>query len=97
VFYILIALAQGERHGYEIMKTVRHDSGGAVKMGNGTLYGSLKRMLADSLIESAGDLLKEGDDTRRRYYRLTPQGRLVMEAEIKRYRTTITAIESYSL
>src|SRR5262245_42295938 len=54
VFYILLALASGDKHGYEIMKQVKKDAGNSVKMGNGTLYGSLKRMLADQLIEDTG-------------------------------------------
>jgi DNA-binding PadR family transcriptional regulator len=94
VFHILLALASGERHGYEIMKAVRQDSGGAVKMGNGTLYGSLKRMLADELIVEAGERA-EGDDTRRKYYWLTERGRAAMQAEIRRYRATVSVIESY--
>src|SRR5215472_13147151 len=55
VFYILLALAGGDKHGYEIMKQVKLDSQGQVKMGTGTLYGSLKRMLADGLVEEAGE------------------------------------------
>ena len=47
VFYILLALAGGDRHGYQIMKQVQMDSQGQVTMGTGTLYGSIKRMLAD--------------------------------------------------
>ena len=54
VFHILLSL-QGDKHGYEIMKTVRQHSNGKVTMGNGTLYGSLKRMLSDALIEDAGE------------------------------------------
>ena len=54
VFYILLALASGDKHGYQIMKQVRNDSQSQVKMGTGTLYGSLKRMLADGLIERRG-------------------------------------------
>ena len=65
VFYILIllALASSEKHGYEIMKQVSQDSQRQVKMGAGTLYGSLKRMLADTLIEEAGERpAPEADD-----------------------------------
>jgi len=86
VFYILLVLASGEKHGYEIMKQVKQDSQGQVKMGTGTLYGSLKRMLADGLIEAAGerpDLAP--DDERRRYYRLTELGRQAFAAEMQRY------------
>jgi DNA-binding PadR family transcriptional regulator len=96
VFHILLALANGDKHGYEIMKAVRRDSNDTVKMGNGTLYGSLKRMLADELIEDAGDRA-DSDDTRRRYYQLTPRGRAAMHAEIQRYRNTVDVIAKYKL
>ena len=96
VFHILLALATSDKHGYEIMKAVRRDSNGSVKMGNGTLYGSLKRMLADGLIEDAGERA-DSDDTRRKYYRLTPRGRAAMHAEIQRYRDTLNVIATYQL
>jgi DNA-binding PadR family transcriptional regulator len=86
VFSILFALADGEKHGYEIMKRVRSDTHHAVKMGTGTLYGSIKRMLADDLIVEAGDRPDPAlDDERRRYYRLTDRGNSVLAAELKRY------------
>ena len=86
VFYILLALATGEKHGYEIMKQVKADSDGNVKMGSGTLYGSIKRMLADDLIEEAGDNVNPTiDDQRRRYYRLTALGRQALSLEMQRY------------
>jgi DNA-binding PadR family transcriptional regulator len=86
VFYILLALSGGERHGYEIMKQVKQDSEGQVKMGTGTLYGSLKRMLADGLIQDAGDRPDPAlDDERRRYYRLSEIGQRALAAELHRY------------
>ena len=98
VFHILLTLANRDKHGYEIMKAVRQDSRGKVKMGNGTLYGSLKRMLSDGLIEDAGDRAEEeGDDTRRKYYRLTSRGREALSAEVKRYRDTMEVIRGYNL
>ena len=96
VFHILLALARGEKHGYELMKAVRQDSNGAVKMGNGTMYGSIKRMLEDRLIEDAGDRA-EGDDTRRKYYRITALGRHAMNAEIKRYSDTLEVVRKYAI
>ncbi|HEY7094127.1 MAG TPA: PadR family transcriptional regulator [Ktedonobacterales bacterium] len=91
VFYILLALAAGERHGYQIMKQVRQDSQGQVKMGTGTLYGSLKRMLADGLIAEAGERPDPPlDDDRRRYYRLTDRGRQALNAELRRYGEVVT-------
>jgi DNA-binding PadR family transcriptional regulator len=98
VFYILLALASGERHGYEIMKQVRHDSSGQVKMGTGTLYGSLKRMLADGLIEEAGERPDPAlDDERRRYYRLTELGRKALDAELRRYAEVVSLAEQRRL
>lgn len=90
VFYILLALAGGEKHGYEIMKQVKQDSASQVKMGADTLHGSLKRMLANGLIEEAGDRPDPmlGDE-RRRYYRLTALGRQAFEAELRRYREVV--------
>jgi DNA-binding PadR family transcriptional regulator len=86
VFSILFTLAGGEKHGYEIMQQVRRDTHNAVKMGTGTLYGSIKRMLADGLIAEAGDRPDpELDDERRRYYRATDRGKRVLAAELKRY------------
>ncbi len=96
VFHILLALAKGEKHGYEIMKQVRRDSQDKVKMGNGTLYGSIKRMLADGLIEEAGDQAGD-DDTRRKYYKLTRLGRKALDAEMKRYIDTVQVIKGYEL
>jgi DNA-binding PadR family transcriptional regulator len=86
VFYILFALAGGDKHGYQIAKQVAEDSQGRVTMGTGTLYGSIKRMLADGLIEETGQRpVPELDDERRRYYRLTEPGQRVLEAELGRY------------
>jgi DNA-binding PadR family transcriptional regulator len=91
VFNILFALADGEKHGYEIMKRVRSDTHDAVKMGTGTLYGSIKRMLADDLIVEAGDRPDPAlDDERRRYYRATDRGNRVLAAELKRYGEVLT-------
>ncbi len=94
VFYILLALAAGPKHGYEIMKEVKEDSRGTVKMGNGTMYGSLKRMLEAGLITEAGDYVdRRGDDTRRRYYRLTDLGERALGAEMQRYLDAATLIK----
>jgi DNA-binding PadR family transcriptional regulator len=98
VFYILLALASSEKHGYEIMKQVKQDSQGQVKMGTGTLYGSLKRMLADGLIEEAGEQLDpvRGDE-RRRYYRLTERGRQAFTSELRRYNEVVSIASRRSL
>jgi DNA-binding PadR family transcriptional regulator len=83
--HILVALTSGEKHGYAIMGAVETLSDGAVRMGPGTLYGSVKRMLADGLIEESDERPDPGlDDQRRRYYRLTGLGERVCAAELAR-------------
>jgi DNA-binding PadR family transcriptional regulator len=85
VFHIMLALSDGEKHGYSIMQDVTAISSGHVKMGAGTLYGSIKRMLATGLIEESDDRPDPDlDDERRRYYRLTPCGGRVAAAETRR-------------
>lgn len=85
VLHILLSLADGERHGYGIIKEVEGRTGGEVRMGPGTLYGSIKRMLADGLVEESDERPDpEMDDQRRRYYRITDFGRRVAGAEAQR-------------
>jgi DNA-binding PadR family transcriptional regulator len=96
VFSILFSLATGEKHGYEIMKQVKQDTQGKIKMGNGTLYGSIKRMLADGLIEDAGEKIGV-DNERRKYYRLTELGSKALQAEMRRYLETVLLIQQRQL
>ena len=85
IFHILLALAGGERHGYGIMQEVDASTNGQLKLGPGTLYGSIKRLLADGLIEESDERPDPTlDDQRRRYYRLTEWGRRVAAAEAAR-------------
>ncbi len=85
VFHILLALADSERHGYGIMQEIARRTDGAMRMGPGTLYGSIKRMLADGLIEASDERPDPAlDDERRRYYRLTDFGQRVAQAEAQR-------------
>jgi DNA-binding PadR family transcriptional regulator len=85
VFHILLALADGEKHGYAIMQEVEDMTEGKVQMGPGTLYGSIKRMLAAGLIEESDDRPDPTlDDERRRYYRHTGLGRKVLRRETER-------------
>ena len=85
VFHILLALANGERHGYGIMQEVAALTDGKLRMGPGTLYGSIKRMMANNLIEESDERPdSELDDERRRYYRLTDFGQRVASAEAQR-------------
>lgn len=90
VLHILLALSTGERHGYGIMKQVEIDSRGKVKMGPGTLYGSLGRMIDAGLIrESDKKVDPKMDDERRVYYRITGLGQKALAAELQRYREVI--------
>jgi DNA-binding PadR family transcriptional regulator len=85
VFHILLALADGERHGYAIMRDVTASTAGQIQMGPGTLYGTIKRMIAAELIEESDERPDPAlDDERRRYYRLTGFGRRVAAAEAER-------------
>jgi len=85
VFHILLALADGEKHGYGIMQEVARITDGAVRMGPGTLYGTIKRMLEAGLIEESDERPDPAlDDERRRYYRLTASGQRVAQAEAAR-------------
>ncbi|HEV2235686.1 MAG TPA: PadR family transcriptional regulator [Ktedonobacterales bacterium] len=85
VFHILLALSDGERHGYGIMREIEARTGGAVRMGPGTLYGSIKRMLADGLIVETDERPDPAlDDQRRRYYRIAYRGEQVAQAEAGR-------------
>src|SRR5687768_14763586 len=87
VFHILLALSSGERHGYGIMKQVELDSQGQVKMGPGTLYGSLKRMLDAGLVRESDTRIDPAmDDQRRIYYQLTGVGTQALAAELERLR-----------
>jgi DNA-binding PadR family transcriptional regulator len=82
---VLLALADGERHGYGIMLEVRERTGGRVRLGPGTLYGAIKRLKEGGLIEESGTRPDpEADDERRSYYRLTGFGGQVLAAEIER-------------
>ena len=86
VFHILLALVEGERHGYAIMQEVAQSTEGQIKMGPGTLYGTIKRLLEAQLIEESDQRPDpELDDERRRYYRLTGLGQRVVKAEALRY------------
>jgi DNA-binding MarR family transcriptional regulator len=77
VFHILIALGEGERHGYAVMQEVTERTGGKVRMSPGTLYGSIRKMLDEGLIEELFRRGAQADDERRRYYRVTKFGRAV--------------------
>ena len=92
ILYILLAVADEERHGYGIMQEVARLTEGAVQMGPGTLYGTIKRMVAAGLLEEADERPDPAiDDERRRYYRATRLGLRVLKAEVSRLRTLVSA------
>ena len=98
VLHILLALADSERHGYGIMQEVEGRTGSEVRLGPGTLYGSIKRMLADGLIEESDERPDpEMDDQRRRYYRITDFGRRVAGAEAERLSSLVSTARSKKL
>jgi DNA-binding PadR family transcriptional regulator len=98
VLHILLALADEERHGYGIMREVEERTGGETRLGPGTLYGSIKRMLADGLIEESDERPDPSmDDQRRRYYRITNFGRRVAGAEAERLQGIVAAARAKSL
>jgi DNA-binding PadR family transcriptional regulator len=98
VLHILLALSTQERHGYGIMKQVESDSQGKVKMGPGTLYGSLGRMIDAGLIrESNKKVDPQTDDERRVYYKITALGQKALAAELERYRAVVAVAKQKRL
>ncbi len=90
VFHVLVALAGTDLHGWGIMKEVSRSTEGAIELSPGTLYGLIKRLLRDGLIEESDQRPPlHWDDQRRRYYALTDLGRLVAEAEAERMRQAL--------
>ena len=96
--YILLAIGPEERHGYAIMHEVRRITDGAVKLGPGAIYTTIKRLLADGMIEESDERPDPDlDDQRRRYYRLTAVGRAVAGAEVRRLEALVTASRPWAL
>ena len=93
VFAILLSLAEGDKHGYAIMKDALTPKGGAVRLGPGTLYGTLERMMRDGFVEESG----VSDDDRRRYYRLTGSGRAALATEVGRLHAAVKSARSLGL
>jgi DNA-binding PadR family transcriptional regulator len=96
-FEILLALADGERHGYSILQEVERRSGGAVSLHAGTLYRALARLLESELIEELSTSPGRDEDERRRYYRLTTRGVAVARAEVGRLEDQLSAAKSRRL
>src|SRR5579862_1460008 len=94
-FHVLLSLADQEQHGYGVMQEVLERTGGKVRLWPATLYGTLKRLKDEELIEESGDRpAPELDDARRRYYRLTRLGRRVLAAESARLEELVRVIHS---
>ncbi|HET9408421.1 MAG TPA: helix-turn-helix transcriptional regulator [Candidatus Sulfotelmatobacter sp.] len=92
-FHIMLSLAGGEQHGYGIMQEVLNRTMGKVRLWPATLYGSIKRLIEAELIEESDERPSpELDDARRRYYRLTPLGKQVLDAECERLQELVRTI-----
>lgn len=94
MLHILLALAAGERHGYAIMQEIIQQSQGRYKIGPGTLYDNLQKMMNQALVEECPRPGKD-EDPRRRYYRLSRLGKSVLTAEVTRLEEVIHAAKSY--
>ena len=94
VFYVLLALAEEERHGYAISKAVEALTAGKIRLTPGTLYPVIHQMLADEWIAPAGD---DDDDSRRRRYKLTARGRRIAQAEARRLDELVSLARSFKL
>ncbi|MBD5656658.1 MAG: helix-turn-helix transcriptional regulator [Candidatus Eremiobacteraeota bacterium] len=95
-FYILLALAGGERHGYAIAKEVEEQTSGTVRLGPGTLYRLIKQLTTDGWIAETGGA-EDDDRERRRTYRLTPRGRRIAQAEAERLDDLVAVARSRRL
>ena len=94
-FHILVSLVGGEQHGYGIMQEVLERTDRKVRLWPATLYGSLKRLIQEGLIVESGERpAPEFDDARRRYYRLTPLGRRVLELESQRLEALVQMVRA---
>jgi DNA-binding PadR family transcriptional regulator len=98
VFHILMVLAEGDNHGYAVIGAIKARTDGRVKIGAGTLYRSVQRMLEDGLIAELDERpAPEEDDERRRYYRITPLGRKAAQAETQRLADLVKLARSSGL
>lgn len=94
-FHILVSLSGQERHGYGIMQEVLERTGGQLRLWPATLYGTLRKLIEEGLIEESGERpAPEADDARRRYYRLTRLGRRVLVAESRRLEDLVSMVHS---
>ena len=90
VFFILFALADGEKHGYAIMQSISRMSNNHFRMGPGTLYSTIQRLLDLDLIEETERVGGQSDhEDRRRYYKLTRTGKAILAADISRMESVV--------
>jgi len=97
MFQVLLALADGDKHGYGILKEVTEQSNGEVQLSTGTLYGIIKRLLVTGMIQEVRKPSIKQDDPRRRYYRLTEDGRKTAVAEARRLEKLVVQARSKQL
>lgn len=90
--HIVLALLDGELHGYALMRRVEELSDGAVRMGAGTLYGTINRLVDDGFLVETTDRVARDESERRRYYELTADGRRVALDELARLRSLVHKI-----
>lgn len=96
VFHLLLALHDGERHGYALKREILKRTDGKLNLGSGALYGSISKMLDQGLIEETEERPDfHLDDERRRYYRITPLGRAVVDAEAARLRDLVALANQF--
>src|SRR5262245_33860060 len=91
--HIVLALLDGELHGYALMRRVEELSEGAVRMGPGTLYGTINRLVDEGLMRETTDRVSRDDGERRRYYELTGQGRDIAIDELARLRSLVRRVD----
>jgi DNA-binding PadR family transcriptional regulator len=97
-FHILLALVDGEKHGYGIMRQVAEDTDGKVRLGPGTLYGSIQTLLDAGYVQESGERTDPGaGDERRRYYRLAGAGRAALKTETERIANLLRLAKSKKL
>ena len=96
--YVLLAIGPEERHGYAIMAEVARITNGAVRLGPGAVYTTIKRLVDDGLIEESDDRPDpDVDDQRRRYYRLTALGQTVAAANVRQLEALVNAVRPWAL
>jgi DNA-binding PadR family transcriptional regulator len=93
--HIVLALLEGETHGYALTRRVQEQTNGAVRMGPGTLYGTLNRLVDDGLIVETTDRVSRSESERRRYYELTANGRAVALAELERLQSLVQHVTGH--